>query len=225
MIENLQLLIEAESKASSLFDQVVSNGLIKAGKTEKELNEDIYDLALRLFGIKKYWHKRIVRSGKNTLLPYRENPPDLILQDDDILFLDFGPVFDEWEADFGRTYVIGNDEKKLKLKRDVELAWRDGKLFYDAKKAGLRGSEFYQFTKELAKSYGWEYGNNHCGHLIGNFPHEKIVGEEVINYIHPENNRLMCEPDRNGNERFWIYEIHFVDEAAGIGGFFEQLVS
>lgn len=225
MKDSLQLLVEAESKAAHLFEQIGEHGLIKAGKTERELNEEVFDLAFRLFGIKKYWHKRIVRSGKNTLLPYRENPPDLILQNDDILFFDFGPVFDEWEADFGRTYVIGANERKLKLKNDVELAWLEGKGFYDANRSILRGSDFYNYTKGLANSYGWDYGNEHCGHLIGNFPHEKIVGEETINYIHPENDRLMSEFDKNGNERFWIYEIHFVDEKAGIGGFFEQLLS
>ena len=43
--------------------------------------------------------------------------------------------------------------------------------------------------------------------------------------IEAENNVLMSEQDRNGNERFWIYEIHFVDLELEIGGFFEQLVS
>jgi hypothetical protein len=37
----------------------------------------------------------------------------------------------------------------------------------------------------LAKKYGWDYGNHHCGHLIENYPHEKNLGEEEINYIHP----------------------------------------
>ena len=32
-----------------------------------------------------------------------------IIADDDILFLDFGPIFEEWEADFGRTFVLGDD--------------------------------------------------------------------------------------------------------------------
>ena len=82
-----------------------------------------------MFGIKKYWHKRIVRSGKNTLLPYKENPPDLTIQEDDILFFDFGPVFDDWEADVGKTYVVGNNAKKLKLSKDVESAWHEGKAF------------------------------------------------------------------------------------------------
>jgi len=60
-----------------------------------------------MYGITTYWHKRIVRAGKNTFLPYADNPPDLFIGDDDILFVDLGPVFEQWEADFGRTFVIG----------------------------------------------------------------------------------------------------------------------
>lgn len=224
MKNNLEQLIEAEKNASLLFKTIEERGLICAGKTEYELNKDVFDVALELFGIRKYWHKRIVRSGKNTLLPYKENPPSLVIQEDDILFFDFGPVFEEWEADFGRTYVIGNDSRKLKLKQDVELAWEEGKLFYQTNKSHLTGADFFQYTKELASKYGWEYGNHHCGHLIGNFPHEQLLGEDLVNYIHPDNNVLMSELDRNGNERFWIYEIHFIDRELEIGGFFEQLI-
>lgn len=225
MSNALESLILAEQKALHLFQQIEDRKLIQAGKTEKELNQEVYQLAFEMFGIKKYWHKRIVRSGKNTLLPYRENPEILVLKNDDVLFFDFGPVFDEWEADFGRTFVLGDDPLKLKLQRDIELAWNEGKAFYDKHKNELTGADFYAFTIHLAQKYGWEYGNEHCGHLIGNFPHEKIIGEEVINYIHPENDTLMSEKDKNGNERFWIYEIHFVDPIAEIGGFYEQVVS
>lgn len=225
MKNSIKELIKAEAKAAKLFENIQELGLIAEGKTEHQLNDEIFALALKHFGIKKYWHKRIVRAGKNTLLPYKENPPDLTLKKDDILFFDFGPVFEEWEADFGRTYVIGHDKKKLKLKQDIESAWIEGKAFYDENKSYLTGADFYNYTKNLAAKYGWEYGNIHCGHLIGNFPHEVIVGEEVINYIHPENNLLMSEKDKNGNDRFWIYEIHFVDMKLEIGGFFEQLLS
>jgi len=222
-IKNLHI---AEQKAEKLFDEIQQRAMIKAGLSEKELNLHIFDLAFELFGIKKYWHKRIVRSGENTLLPYAENPRDLILQEDDILFFDFGPVFDEWEADFGRTYVLGNHPAKQKLSNDVAIAWAEGKAFYEANKnSNLTGADFYQYTKALATKYGWEYGNEHCGHLIGNFPHEQIVGEEIIHYLHPENNTLMSALDKNGNERFWIYEIHFIDKTLAIGGFYEQLLS
>lgn len=225
MTEEIKQLIAAEKKAVHLFKTIEDRNLIVEGKTEKQLNTEIFNLAFELFGIKKFWHKRIVRAGKNTLLPYKENPPDLTLQKDDIVFFDFGPVFEEWEADFGRTYVLGTNATKLKLQRDVELAWQEGKAYYDKNRSDLTGADFYNYTKQLATKYGWEYGNNHCGHLIGNFPHEIIVGEEIINYIHPENVQLMSEKDKHGNERYWIYEIHFIDHKKEIGGFYEQLVS
>ena len=52
-----------------------------------------------------------------TLARYDENPPDLTVGKAVILFLDLGPVFEEWEADFGRTFVLGSDPVKLKLSR------------------------------------------------------------------------------------------------------------
>jgi Xaa-Pro aminopeptidase len=224
-MNNLEALQEAERKAQILFDEIQNRGLISPGKTEKDLNEAIYQLAFEMFGIDKYWHKRIVRAGANTLLPYKENPEDLEIQEDDILFLDFGPVFEDWEADVGKTYVIGNDPNKIKLQKDVEQAWHEGKAFYDKHKMDLTAADLYQFTCQLAEKYGWKYANRHCGHLVGKFPHERILGDETIHYIHPENHRLMSAPDQFGNERYWIYEIHFVDESRGIGGFFEQLLS
>jgi len=225
MTTALTNLIEAERKAEVLFQEIENRNIVTVGKTESELNKEVFNLAFELFGIKKFWHKRIVRSGKNTLLPYKENPVNLTIQKDDILFFDFGPVFDDWEADVGKTYVVGNNAKKLKLKQDVELAWKEGKEYFDLNKAKLTGADFYQYTKKLAEKYGWEYGNHHCGHLIGNFPHETILGEDEKNYIHPNNNQLMSDKDINGEERYWIYEIHLIDRELEIGGFFEQLLS
>jgi len=223
-MNELSHLIEAEKKAQNLFETIIQKQLIVAGKSEKQLNNEVYKIASELFGIKKFWHKRIVRSGKNTLLPYRENPPELVIKEDDILFFDFGPVFEEWEADIGKTYVVGNNPQKLKLKHDVENAWQEGRDFFVQNYSHLTGASFYDFTTNLSKKYGWDYGNEHCGHLIGKFPHEKIVGEEVINYLHPNNQNLLSEKDKNGNQRFWIYEIHFIDSVNQIGAFHEQLV-
>ena len=100
MSKDLKELIDAENNAAKLFQEIENRNLISEGKTEKEINDDIYSLAFDLFGIKKYWHKRIVRSGANTLLPYDENTKNLLVKGDDILFIDFGPIFDAWEADY-----------------------------------------------------------------------------------------------------------------------------
>ena len=219
-----QKLIEAEDIAKKLFDSIEENQLIVAGKSEKELNDEIFTLAENLFGIKKYWHKRIVRSGENTLSPYDENPPNLIIQSDDILFLDFGPILDEWEADLGRTYVIGNDFHKLQLKESVELAWYEAKNWFDQQKE-LTGAGFWDFIVDLANKFGYEYGGEMAGHLIGHFPHEKLEPQNYGLYIHPKNPNDMLLPDRHGNKREWILEIHFVDKKRKIGGFFEQLLT
>ncbi len=223
-MSNLEMLKEAELKAETLFNRIEELHLVVAGKSEKQLNTEVFDLAFQLFGIKKYWHKRIVRSGKNTLCPYKENPPDLVLQNDDILFFDFGPVFEDWEADYGRTYVVGENKDKLKLAKDAELAWQEGCAFYLANEETLTGAEFYNYTKQLALKYGWEYGNEHCGHLVGNFPHEQIIGEERIHDIHPEHAEWMSNKDKNRNERFWIYEIHLVNTELEIGSFVERML-
>ena len=35
----------------------------------------------------------------------------------------------------------------------------------------------------------------------------------------------MLAPGKNGDQRNWILEIHFVDKKEKIGGFFEQLLT
>lgn len=218
-----QKLVAAEQKTKELFDAVEERGLIVAGKTEQELAGEIVKLASELFSIDQYWHKKIVRTGANTLYPYNGNPPDLVIQKDDILFLDFGPIVGGWEADLGRTYVIGNDPLKLKLKRDVELAWHEAKNWY-AEQSSLTGAEYFTYVTELAKRYGWEFEGEIAGHIVGHFPHEQLGPGDLGLDIHPDNNSDILQPDKQGNSRHWILELQFVDRVNNIGGYFEQLL-
>jgi hypothetical protein len=72
---------------------------------------------------------------------------------------------------------------------------------------------------------GWEYGSEIAGHLIGQFPHERLEKGNYGLYVHPGNHNDMFLPDADGNERNWILEIHFTDKEKQIGGFFEQLLT
>ncbi len=217
-------LIAAENIAVELFELIQSTGLIVPGITEKQLNTAIFKLAQERFGIEKYWHKRIVRAGANTLHPYDENPQDLVLQEDDILFIDFGPILEEWEADLGRTFVIGNNAIKLKMMRDVEDAWHKCKQYFESQ-PHITGAQFFEHVSAFAKAYNWEFGGPIAGHLIGHFPHEKLEEEDMTNYIHLDNHVDMRATDKNGEERNWILEIHFIDRDLQIGGFFEQILT
>ena len=217
-------LLDAQVKAQGLFAEIESRGIIRADATEKEINENVYALAEKLYGVTRHWHKRIVRAGRNTLAPYDENPPDLTVLEDDIVFLDLGPVFEEWEADFGRTYVVGNDPRKHKLCQDIKEAFAKGKLYFQERR-DITCAELYAYAQHLASEAGWEYGGAIAGHLIGVFPHEKIANDKITLYVHPKNHNRMRTLDSNGQRRHWILEIHFVDRALGIGGFYEELLT
>ncbi|HKC36646.1 MAG TPA: hypothetical protein VKB95_11310, partial [Chitinophagaceae bacterium] len=64
-----------------------------------------------------------------------------------------------------------------------------------------------------------------AGHLIGEFPHERLEPGNYQLYVHPDNHNDMFLPGANGNKREWILELHFVDTEKQIGGFFEQLLT
>lgn len=217
-------LCVAQSKAEQLFHEVEARGLIRPGVLESGLNEKIYDLANQMYGISTYWHKRIVRAGPNTLVPYADNPPDTLIGEDDILFLDLGPVFEQYEADFGRTFVIGSDPAKLKMRDNVAQAFSDGKRYFK-ETPEVTADQLYRYAVSLAEKYGWEFGGPIAGHLIGQFPHERIAEDKITLYVHPKSKLKMRSRDENGQLRHWILEIHFVDRKRQIGGFFEELLT
>jgi len=214
----------AEQQAKQLFAAVEALGLIIPGKSEAELTAEVVKLAREQFGIENFWHKKIVRAGINTLQPYSGNPPDLVIQNDDIVILDFGPIFEGWEADLGRTYVLGKDPLKLKLKTDVEAAWHEAKAWY-RKQNSLTGARYFSYLNQLAEKYGWAYAGEIGGHIVGHHPHEQLGPDDLGLDIHPDNHADILGSDPQGNSRHWILEIHFVDKVNNIGGFFEQLLN
>ena len=217
-------LLAAQFKAEALFAEVVERGLVSAGKLESELTAEIHALAESRFGVRRHWHKRIARAGPNTLLTYHDESTDRRISDDDTVYLDFGPVFEAWEADFGRTYVLGSDPDKHRLVDDLALAFARGKNLY-RQSPNLSAGELYDYVAGLAADYGWEFGARTAGHLIGHFPHEVKPQDPDTLRIRHGNTISLREPDRNGQPRHWILEIHFVDRTRKFGGFFEELLT
>jgi Xaa-Pro aminopeptidase len=129
--KRLAALLAAEKRADQLFDAIETRRLIRPGRTETQVDQDIYALAEQAFGVRKHWHKRIVRAGPNTVRIFAENPPVREISGDDTVFLDLGPVFDEWEADVGHTYVMENDPDKNRLCRDLPRVFDALKAHFD----------------------------------------------------------------------------------------------
>jgi Xaa-Pro dipeptidase len=216
-------LLDAQAKAAELFAEVGTRGLIGAGIGERQASDAIRDLAADMFGVGRWWHKRIVRAGPNTLQPYRENPPDRVIGADDIVFCDFGPIFEEWEADFGRTFVLGGDPAKIAIRDALPVIWDAGREWFETH-PDITGDELFAHVAELSSAAGWEFGGTIAGHLVGQFPHEKIAGDQAGNYIMPGSGEAMRRIDRTGRVCHWILEVHLVDRDRQIGGFHEELL-
>jgi Xaa-Pro dipeptidase len=217
-------LLGAQRKAEELFEAVVADGLIMPGKLESELSAEIHALAKRRFGVTRHWHKRIARAGPNSVTTYHEDPPDRRIADDDVVYLDFGPVFEQWEADFGRSYALGSNPAKHKLVQDIEVAFHRGKDRY-WQRPDITCGELYDFVASLAVESGWEFGNKTAGHLVGHFPHETHSGDSMPLSIRSGNPRPLNATDAAGAKRHWILEIHFIDRRRQFGGFFEELLT
>jgi Xaa-Pro aminopeptidase len=221
--QRVRRLLDAQANAVGLFDEVLARGIIAAGQGEQAVSDQIRDLANEMFGPTRHWHKRIVRSGPHTLFPYRQNPPDRIIEADDMVFADLGPIFEKFEADLGRTYVLGSDPVKHRLAADLPVIFGAGRRYF-ADRPGITGAELHAEIARLARAAGWSLGGTHAGHLVGEFPHEKIDGEHVESYIAPGNTTLMRRHDKAGRLCHWILEIHLTDTTRGFGGFYEQLL-
>ncbi|MEW1642632.1 M24 family metallopeptidase [Streptomyces sp. NPDC091219] len=213
------------TRAARLLDaQAKAVRLVAPGEGERAVSDRIRDLANELFGTTRHWHKRIVRSGPNTLKPYKENPPDRVIGTDDIVFADFGPIFEEYEADFGRTFVLGADPVKQRLRDDLPQVFAAGRRFFE-NTPDITGATLYTEVARLAEKAGWELGGWHAGHLVGEFPHETIEGAHVESYVTPDNDTPMRRTDKTGRTCHWILEIHLVDREREFGGFYEELLT
>ena len=217
-------LRNAQDTARALFADIVALGLIAPGKTETQIEREIFELARSQYGVKRHWHKRVIRSGPNTMTVYREEPPDLTIQEDDIVYVDLGPVFGDWEADFGRTFVVGDNPEKLKLRDALPEIFKIGRAHFESSDT-LTGAELFAFMERTAADGGWIFGGEIAGHIVGEFPHTKIPGDENSFVIAPQNPGRLREPDSLGQVKHWILEVHLIDPSRSFGGFYEELIT
>ena len=219
----LARLIGAEAKALALLDLVEAQGVIRPGRTEREIEADIRELARERFAIDRHWHRRICRAGVNTLATAGDNVPARTIAEDDMVFLDLGPVLGEWEADVGRSYAVGNDPLKRKLCAELPIQFdRLTRHFRD--NADITGAELFDYALSSAHEAGWRFGGTIAGHIVGEFAHKNWPEPKETSRIWPDNPQRLRHPDLEGRTRHWILEIHLVAPDRSFGGFYEQLL-
>lgn len=183
----------------------------KAGMTEKDAAAVLKEI-LATYDVDKIWHPPQIRFGKNTTKPFAV-PSDktVVLQEDDIFFLDIGPVFDGYESDVGETFVVGSDPEQKRIAADSKIVFREVQARW--KKTGENGPALYEFAEESASKRGWRLSlEGASGHRISEFPHSVHWRGKLRTF------ETRPSPDR------WILEIHLMHPEGLYGAFFEDLL-
>lgn len=166
---------------------------------------------LRGHGLRKGWHKIIVRCGANTIKNFADpSEPGVVLARNDIFFVDIGPVFDGMEGDAGATFALGDDPLRHRAARDVEALWKVVRDRWRAQRAS--GRELFGLAQEQAAAMGWQLNLNLSGHRLSDFPHKARFGGKLKDVGFAPSGGL------------WVLEIQIRHPEADFGAFFEDLL-
>ncbi len=205
---SLEKLIQARNIAREITYELSS--MIRPGMTE----EDAYIFYRNIcskYPIEKQWHPPKIRFGPNTICNFKDQSAPYILQEEDVFFIDIGPVIDGHEADYGETFTVGD------IYEEKNIAYTSKKIFEEVLNYWninrVCGEELYDYASERAEHYGYILNLGNDGHRIGDFPH----------HIHFKGG--IPEMDEVIVPNAWILEIHLLNQTRTYGAFFEDLLT
>ena len=98
-------MLSMRAKVRAIINQIPS--FCTPGMVEEDAVEKAKEL-LASQGMVRGWHDVYVRFGSNTLKTFGEaSDPGVVLKENDIILIDIGPVWEEWEGDGGDTFTVG----------------------------------------------------------------------------------------------------------------------
>lgn len=204
---NLELYLKARAKTVEAVHTTAIQ--IKPGMTEtdgiKILNDELSSL-----GVEKFWHPTKFRMNSNTTKSFRDASDEVILKNNDLFFIDIGPIFYNHEGDYGETFVVGNLEEHIYLKNATRSIFNRTQQVWKEHK--LTGNELYTFASSEAEKLNLKLNTNMYGHRLGDFPH-------ALHY-----KGKLGTADFSPVANLWVLEIHLLDEKNNCGAFFEDIL-
>jgi hypothetical protein len=180
------------------------------GLSEEQAKE-VARTTLSALEMRRGWHHIIVRCGSNTTKDFMErSEPGVVLGENDIFFVDIGPVYGDFEGDAGDTFVFGDDPGHLKAKRDVREIWEIVRAKWLAEQ--VTGVELYEFAVETTEAFGWKLNMDLSGHRLSDYPHS-------AHYDGP-----LAEVGFTPNPNLWVLEIAIAHPDKTFGAFYEDLL-
>jgi Xaa-Pro aminopeptidase len=164
--DELERLAAAGAAADASLEEIVQVRF--AGRTEREVAADLADL------LRRHGHSQVdftvVGSGPNGANPHHEMGERMI-QEGDVVVLDFGGVKDGYRSDTARTVHVGEPTDE---EREVfEIVRRAQQAGFDAVRPGNICEDVDRAARKVIADAGYgEYFIHRTGHGIGLTTHE-----------------------------------------------------
>ena len=174
--------IEQLTRAGAAVDRVlarVPSEISFAGRTERHVANEVIDMTIgEGHELAQFW---IVASGANAASPHHE-PGDRVMEDGDVVIIDFGGKLNGYCSDVSRTFSIGTPSAKVvEVHEIVRSAQAAGRA---AATVGTPCQEVDRACRQVISDAGFgEYFIHRTGHGIGMDGHEEpyiIEGNERV---------------------------------------------
>jgi Xaa-Pro aminopeptidase len=205
---NLESYLKARKTAQKIAMLVAHH--IDVGMTEDD-GLHIIDELFEMHGVEGIWHPTKFRIGINTTKSFREkSEPNIKLQENDIYYLDIGPVIDGHEADFGQTFTIGQNSEFAYAQKTVRMIFNQLQSYWKTHRPN--GIELYQEAQKLALEAGFELDSKMHGHRLGDFPHALYYKGSLSNF------------ESTPIENLWVLELLIRHPSKQFGAFYEDIL-
>lgn len=144
--------------ADATYEHILT--FVKAGMTEMDVKNEL-ERKMRELGASGASFDIIVASGHRGALPHGV-ASDKVIEDGDMVTLDFGALYNGYISDITRTIAVGEPSDEMKKIYDVVLESQIAAL--EQIKPGMKASEADAVSRDIIVSHG--YGEN-FGHSLG----------------------------------------------------------
>lgn len=163
-------------KAAAIGDAAFAHVLqiIKPGMTENEVKNEL-EHKMKQLGASATSFETIVASGVRSAMPHG-TASEKIIEDGDIVTMDFGCIYEGYCSDMTRTFFVGDPSGRpetAQLKEIYEIVNTARQRAADAARAGMTGAEVDAVARDYIKEkgYGDAFGHG-TGHSVGLEIHE-----------------------------------------------------
>jgi Xaa-Pro aminopeptidase len=187
--EELAILRKAAEISDKTFEKIL--GFIKPGITELEVSAEITYIQKKLGALKDSFDP-IVASGSRGAMPHGI-ASDKIINNGEMVTLDFGCVYNGFCSDLTRTIAVG--EPSEEMKKIYCIVYDAQKLAIDNAKAGMSSKSLDSVARDFitSKGYGENFGHG-LGHGLGIEVHELPGINQRQDFVTANNSVVTIEP-------------------------------